>query len=780
MTASAAVNATPLPPVLDGDDRWGFNHVTPGFGGAQLARNAGGRWNRWEFRWERIQPVAGHFDWAESDRLVNESEAAGLEIQGVLIGLPGWALDPANGLPRGIGLAWDAPGNLWTQYVRDVVGRYRGKIRYWEVWNEPDSKPFWSQTIGDYYQMLRVTYLAVKASDPTAQVLLGGLTYWHDPTFLDALLDLVSRDASARANNGYFDIVSWHVYSRPAEILERVPWTRTRLAVTVGAKPIWINEANVPPWDDSPFNDYRPFQWAATTAEQASFVIQLFAYALATGVERVIVYRFQDVGEKESWGFQRTDGSLRPAYAAFQVASQLFSHATSVSMQGNATVERVDIQRGGQRVSVLWNRTAAPTTAQVPATYPGAVVIDPTGARRGISASGGSFNVALSAATANLGSHPADFIIGGTPQILVQGPTHLEIDRPAPTTDNIGKVRIEGWAADQNAPSGTGVDRVDLYLDGPTGVGNFLGTASYGGNRPDVARALGAERFGPSGWTFEWDTSQAGAGSHSLFVYAYSNVNKAWYSRAQMVRVGLGEDTAIVVDRLPAVERGGDQVRFGGWAVDRKAPSDTGISRVDLYLDGPTGVGSFLGTATYGEGRPDVARSLGRADFERSGWTLSWSPRGIPGGFHEVYAYAFSPRLDAWSAQVATFVLDQAPPRLVIDRPSGDAQVSGMVEVAGWAVDRRAEGATGVDRVQVYLDGGVGRGTLLGEAVYGGARPDVAAALGGAHFTSSGWTFQWNTAGVPEGRHIVHVVAHSALSNLWTDQARVVFVRRSG
>src|SRR5213594_1333976 len=71
-TVFAGVNANPLPPVLDGDDRWGFNHVTPGLGAAQLARNAGGRWNRWEFRWETIQPAVGQFDWSEADRVVNE------------------------------------------------------------------------------------------------------------------------------------------------------------------------------------------------------------------------------------------------------------------------------------------------------------------------------------------------------------------------------------------------------------------------------------------------------------------------------------------------------------------------------------------------------------------------------------------------------------------------------------------------------------------------------------------------------------------------------------
>src|SRR5438309_11354780 len=45
-----------------------------------------------------------------------------------------------------------------------------------------------------------------------------------------------------------------------------------------------------------------------------------------------------------------------------------------------------------------------------------------------------------------------------------------------------------------------------------------------------------------------------------------------------------------------------------GWAIDRNANgAATGVDRVVLYLDGPPGVGTLVGTATYGVSRPDVA-----------------------------------------------------------------------------------------------------------------------------------------------------------------------------
>jgi hypothetical protein len=105
-----------------------------------------------------------------------------------------------------------------------------------------------------------------------------------------------------RANSFYFDGLVWHVYSRPVDILERMSWSRARLSSTVGLKPIWINETNVPAWDESAYNNRRPYQWAATAQEQASYIIQSFAHSVVAGVDKVLVYRFHDVGEPQAWG----------------------------------------------------------------------------------------------------------------------------------------------------------------------------------------------------------------------------------------------------------------------------------------------------------------------------------------------------------------------------------------------------------------------------------------------------------------------------------------------
>jgi hypothetical protein len=94
------------------------------------------------------------------------------------------------------------------------------------------------------------------------------------------------------------------------------------------------------------------------------------------------------------------------------------------------------------------------------------------------------------------------------------------VDTPAENTRVSGtSLAINGWALDAGATSGTGVDRVDVYLDG-----TLRGAATYGDNRPDMAAAYGA-RFASSGFHYQLDLSTIPAGNHSLEARAHSLVS---------------------------------------------------------------------------------------------------------------------------------------------------------------------------------------------------------------------------------------------------------------
>jgi hypothetical protein len=99
------------------------------------------------------------------------------------------------------------------------------------------------------------------------------------------------------------------------------------------------------------------------------------------------------------------------------------------------------------------------------------------------------------------------------------------------------------------------------------------------------------------------------------------------------------------------------QAQISGWAVDPTGPG-TGIDAVHVYLDGEPGQprARLLGQASYGQPRPDVARTLGDARFTNSGFALNSE---LPPGSHSLFVYAHSAGAgsqDGWNrASVATF-----------------------------------------------------------------------------------------------------------------------------
>jgi len=265
----------------------------------QMIAEAGFHWIRQEFPWEDIE-IHGKGDfqdrrhepyrsaWEKYDQIVDLADRYGLEIIARLSNPPAWSR--ARGDAAGT-LA--PPDNLddYGDFCEAVVRRYRGRIRTYQIWNEPNIYPEWGErpvSPEEYTALLQVGYTRIKAVCPECVVLSGALaqTIPLGPRDLNDFIFL-QRMYEAGAGN-YFDVLAMQGYGlwsgptdrrmRPRVLNFSRPLYLREIMVKNGDahKPIWITEMN---WNAAPPDlPGRPFG-AVTLEQQARYAVEAFQRA---------------------------------------------------------------------------------------------------------------------------------------------------------------------------------------------------------------------------------------------------------------------------------------------------------------------------------------------------------------------------------------------------------------------------------------------------------------------------------------------------------------------
>ncbi len=420
----------PAPPFTNAeagpDPRFG---IVESFVNSAEATAAGAGWTRVFLRWDVIQP-AGPTDWKPAnvpDTYLDAEIAAGRQVVAVLIGTPGWATDSGRSTSP-------PPSELWGDFVYKMATQYKGRIYHWVIWNLPDiSDPesasyTWEGSEEDYYRLLKEAYLKIKAVDPAMQVHLAGLTYTWDrdrnnAQYLKRLLNIIKADPQAPEENYFFDIVTYHFYYNPRQILEAMAEIRSILdAEGLGQKPVWINETNAPPSEDTLEPLPQPAAVQVTLQEQSNYVIQAFALALAGGAERIAFNKLRSDSSSPdtvgSYGLLRVDNSRRPAFDAFRVVSKYFAGVQKTTWLQLGEITIVTLERDGQTTTVLWNMSASPTTFTLNAIATQALLVDEQGNEQVIQANNGLYVIQLPGAGCSNG--PEACFIGGPPRLVVE------------------------------------------------------------------------------------------------------------------------------------------------------------------------------------------------------------------------------------------------------------------------------------------------------------------------------------------------------------------------
>ena len=263
----------------------------------QMISEAGFKWIRQEFPWEDIEIHGkGDFEdrrnepyrsaWDKYDNIVELAEKYGLSIIARLSNPPAWSRAAGNDAGP---LAPPDDLNDFGDFVYAVVSRYKGRIKYYQIWNEPNIYPEWGEQPVDpeaYTELLKIGYTRAKEADPDCVIISGALASTielgprnlNDFIFLQRMYDAGARD--------YFDILAMQGYGlwsgpydrrmRPRVINFSHPLYIRDIMVKNGDenKPIWISEMNwnaIPPDHPAP-----PIFGRVSKEQQARYAVEAY------------------------------------------------------------------------------------------------------------------------------------------------------------------------------------------------------------------------------------------------------------------------------------------------------------------------------------------------------------------------------------------------------------------------------------------------------------------------------------------------------------------------
>jgi hypothetical protein len=429
--------------------------VIEGFWFPDLTCELGVGWERIIFNWEQHQPTKPD-DWHTlnvDDRWLAAADACNREVVALLKYTPAWATDGLThvGVPRGLDLPIDDPDNLWANFVRQAVTYYKGRmgrgVTHFIIWNEPDIEAGtygyeFGGDLDDYYQFLKVAYLAAKEANPDAVIHLAGTTYWHDVNegrqpYMERLIERIMQDPEAAEHDYYFDVLSLHIYFRVDTIYDITREMRTMLdAHGLADKRIWINETNAAPTDDPQWKVERPQFQQVDLEQQAAYLVQAAALALAADVERVAVYKLYDQQlppGAESFGIlSPVDALPRPAFFAWQMVAERFNEVESAALARTKTADVVTLTYPDGRVLIVaWARTDAAVQLDVTAAGDSAKQVDLYGTNTDVSPVDGMYRLNLVGARCDA---KEGCYIGGPVVMLMQPSGDFQVYEVSGTT----------------------------------------------------------------------------------------------------------------------------------------------------------------------------------------------------------------------------------------------------------------------------------------------------------------------------------------------------------
>ncbi len=222
----------------------------------------------------------------------------------------------------------------FSNYARWMVNHFRGRVQYYEIWNEPNID-YWNPAPSseEYGRLFRAVVPVIRAADPGAKIVFGALA--------SADRDFAKRALDACACAQDIDVFAYHIYPNYGHNLnpealddehhahESPKALRDMVRGYPGIRKdlvFWNDEFNsIPSWEGSDESVQAKYIPRGLIADRAAGV-RTFVWLIVGATDG---NESDDFGMLHGLMLRPEDFTPRPVFAALQNTATLFSDTTS-------------------------------------------------------------------------------------------------------------------------------------------------------------------------------------------------------------------------------------------------------------------------------------------------------------------------------------------------------------------------------------------------------------------------------------------------------------------
>jgi len=273
------------------------------------------------YGWGSLEPQRGVWDWSMADEMFELYGGKGIEIQPILWGSPSWASQKklAENKTPNLWKYFPADINDWREYVRQVARHFRGKIRYYENWNEPDLTGFSAMTLDEYAALQKAFYEELVKEDPEAIPMTGGfatLSRHHALIYQDFQKDFL------RAAKGFFKVHAIHEHGWFKDYQRRMDKLFFPVRKETGTTVPWYS------------NETAMTSVGGQERKQAETLMKKLLFAWVRGAIGYTWYDLRDDGYdpkygEHHFGLVSNDFYPKPVYSVYNMLATHYASMTS-------------------------------------------------------------------------------------------------------------------------------------------------------------------------------------------------------------------------------------------------------------------------------------------------------------------------------------------------------------------------------------------------------------------------------------------------------------------